>query len=83
MNKEDLDALAARHPYCRSFGESVSLSRVERDELVAMARDGMRYRWIRDVPWYGAGTPLERVIAQQRNVHWDDAIDAVMAKEQT
>ena len=42
MNKEDLDAIAERQPYCRNFGESVSLSRVERDELVALARDGMR-----------------------------------------
>jgi len=42
MNKEDLDAIAERQPYCRNFGESVSLSRAERDELVALARDGMR-----------------------------------------
>jgi len=38
MRKEDLDAIAERQPYCRNFGESVSLSRVERDELVALAR---------------------------------------------
>lgn len=48
MNKEDLDAIAERQPYCRNFGESVSLSRVERDELVTLARDGMRWRFVRD-----------------------------------
>ncbi len=40
MRKEDLDAIAERQPYCRNFGESVSLSRAERDGLVALARDG-------------------------------------------
>lgn len=79
MDKQDLDALAARKPYCRSFGESVSLSRVERDELVALARDGLRYRFIRDVPWYGS--PLCDVITMQKNAIWDRAIDTAMAKE--
>ena len=41
MRKEDLDAIAERQPYCRNFGESVSLSRAERDQLVALTRDGM------------------------------------------
>lgn len=44
-------------------------------------RDAARYRWLRDTPWLGTGTPLERVIAQQRNAHWDEAIDAAMAGE--
>lgn len=38
MDKEALHAIAARLPYCRNFGESVSLSRAERDQLVAMAK---------------------------------------------
>lgn len=38
MTKEELEQIAERAPYCRSFGESVSLSRGERDELVALAR---------------------------------------------
>lgn len=48
MTKDEL-ALIAERPTCRKpFGESVSLSRGERDQLVALARDGMRYRWLRD-----------------------------------
>lgn len=42
MTKDELDQIAERRTYCEPFGESVSLSRVERDELVALARDGMR-----------------------------------------
>lgn len=38
MTKEELQAIADRMPFCRSFGESVSLSRAERDQLVALAR---------------------------------------------
>lgn len=59
MNKEDLDAIATRAPYCRSFGEAVSLSRVERDELVALARDGMRYRTALEaaIEYMGPGVP--------------------------
>ncbi|SOY79976.1 hypothetical protein CBM2599_A120541 [Cupriavidus taiwanensis] len=44
-------------------------------------RDAERYRWVRDVPWFGTGTPLERVIALQQNACWDAAIDAAMGKE--
>jgi len=78
MNKEDLDAIAERQPYCRNFGESVSLSRAERDELVALARDGMRYRWLRDTPW---PEDLQPIITLQQNARWDSAVDAEMAKE--
>ncbi|MFY3648348.1 hypothetical protein ACOTET_29695 [Achromobacter xylosoxidans] len=38
MNKEQLDAIANRKTTCHPFGETVSLSRAERDQLVAMAR---------------------------------------------
>lgn len=43
------------------------------------AKDAARYRWLRDTPWLG--TSLEPVITQQRNAHWDAAIDAAMAQE--
>lgn len=58
MTKEELDAIASRAPYCRSFGESVSLSRVERDELVALARNGML---LREKFTSGNAIPVERV----------------------
>jgi len=44
MRKEDLDAIAERQPYCRNFGESVSLSRAERDGLVALAKKAVVWR---------------------------------------
>ncbi|GAB1836866.1 hypothetical protein MyNCGM121_36450 [Achromobacter xylosoxidans] len=48
MNKEQLDAIANRKTTCHPFGETVSISRAERDQLVALAMDGLRYRWLRD-----------------------------------
>lgn len=91
MTKDELDQIAERRTYCEPFGESVSLSRVERDELVALARDGMRYRWLRIQP---NDTSSPRIDV----VHWveegdvnagsglrleglDSAVDAAMAKE--
>ncbi|MFY3576859.1 hypothetical protein ACOTI8_29595 [Achromobacter xylosoxidans] len=41
MNKERLDAIANREAHCKTFGASVTLSVDERDELVALARDGL------------------------------------------
>lgn len=38
MDKGQLEQIAQRQTCCKPFGESVSLSRVERDELVAIAR---------------------------------------------
>ncbi|MGR8759486.1 hypothetical protein PVB08_22475 [Bacillus thuringiensis] len=38
MNKEQLDAIANRKTTCHPFGETVSISRAERDELVNLAR---------------------------------------------
>lgn len=38
MNKEQLDAIANRKTTCHPFGETVSLSRAERDRVVAMAK---------------------------------------------
>ncbi|WP_241135402.1 hypothetical protein [Achromobacter xylosoxidans] len=42
MKKEQLDAIANRKTTCHPFGETVSISRAERDELVALAMDGMQ-----------------------------------------
>lgn len=41
MNKQDLDAIATRAAHCKPYGAAVTLSIGERDELVALARDGM------------------------------------------
>lgn len=92
MDREQLEQIAQCQTCCKPFGETVSLSRVERDELVALARDGMRYRWLRVQP---NDTQAPRIDV----VHWveegdvnagsglrleelDTAIDAVMAKEE-
>lgn len=92
MTKDDLDQIAKRETHCKTWGESVTISRAERDQLVALARDGMRYRWLRIQP---NDTQAPRVDV----VHWveegdvnagsglrledlDCAIDAAMAKEE-
>lgn len=58
MNKEYLDAIANRETHCAPFGERVSLSRAERDQLVALARDGML---LREKFTSGNAIPVERV----------------------
>jgi hypothetical protein len=45
MSPEEIEAIAQRPTYCKADGEAVTLSRAERDSLVAMAR---RYAWLRD-----------------------------------
>jgi hypothetical protein len=42
MTRDEIEAIAQRPTYCKADGEAVTLSRAERDALVAMARDGMR-----------------------------------------
>lgn len=79
MDLKQLDAIAKRKAHCLSFGAAVTLSVGERDELVALAMDGMRYRYIRDVPWLESS--LGDVISFQKNAVWDRAIDAAMAAE--
>ncbi|CAB3888752.1 hypothetical protein LMG26788_03728 [Achromobacter pulmonis] len=91
MTPEQLEAIATRQTHCRPFGEAVTISRAERDALVAMAR---RYAWLRDE---SAGVPdgMRQIIAVQLPLpHTEDAdidlfdealdaaIDAAMAKEQ-
>jgi len=92
MTKDDLDEIAKRETHCKPWGEAVTISRAERDQLVALARDGMRYRWLRIQP---NDTSAPRIDV----VHWidegditggsglrleelDTAIDAAMAKEE-
>ncbi|WP_424624481.1 hypothetical protein [Achromobacter marplatensis] len=41
MTQEEIEAIAQRPTCCKPFGEAVTLSRAERDALVAMARDGL------------------------------------------
>lgn len=88
MNKEQLDAIANRKTTCHPFGETISISRAERDALVAMAR---RYAWLRD------GVLVDGEVNDSLYVHvdspdwpnrWalvgvelDHAIDAAMAAE--
>jgi hypothetical protein len=38
MTREEIEAIAQRPTYCKADGEAVTLSRAERDALVAMAR---------------------------------------------
>lgn len=91
MTKEELDAIASRAPYCRSFGESVSLSRAERDQLVALATDGLRYRWLAprlcaaDFDFNESGmTVLAFEFPKDVDVGGDctQNVDAAMAKEE-
>lgn len=84
MDKEYLDAIANRETHCAPFGERVSLSRAERDQLVALARDGMRYRWLRvgdNDEKVMRGTDVENTWLLRRK-HLDEAIDAELAKEE-
>lgn len=67
-------------PTLEELEAAVSAQEAEIEKLRA---DAVRYRYIRDVPWFCTGTPLERVISQQRNAVWDKAIDEAIAKEAT
>lgn len=98
MDKEALDAIANRPTCCKTFGESVTISRAERDALVAMARDADRLEFLIaddaavETLTLGNGSryrvywPSENCIQS----HWyesprtaiDAAIDATMTKEQ-
>lgn len=82
MTNEELALIAERPTCCKPFGESVSLSRAERDQLVALARDGMRYQWLRvgeNDEKVMRGTDVENTWLLRRK-YLDEAIDAEMAK---
>jgi hypothetical protein len=57
---------------------TITLSITEYEQL---KKDAERYRFIRDVPWRGTGSPLERVLSGQRNAIWDESIDEAIAKD--
>ena len=38
MDKEHLDEIAKRETHCKPWGEAVTISRAERDQLVALAK---------------------------------------------
>lgn len=89
MNREELEQIAQRPSCCKPFGANVTLSVGERDELVAMARDGMRYRWLRDesqgVDLFGSNAPyvIEGETTEPLSYDaLDEAVDAQMAKEE-
>jgi len=44
MTRDELEQIATREAHCKPYGASVTLSIGERDELVALARDGMLLR---------------------------------------
>lgn len=93
MTPEQLEAIAQRPTCCKTYGETVSLTKDERDALVAMARDGVRYRWWRHHAWFfraqqclQSAWPRYGEISvphgMRKSEAIDAAIDAAMAKEQ-
>ena len=42
MSPEEIEAIAQRPTYCKTDGEAVTLSRIERDKLVALACIGLQ-----------------------------------------
>ncbi|MGX9694453.1 hypothetical protein ACTJNK_29220 [Achromobacter anxifer] len=81
MTKDQLEQIAQRSTCCKPFGEAVTISRVERDELVALARDGMRYRWARSHIKTDHDLPGGYYLSDEGGVSWDKTIDAAMAEE--
>lgn len=91
MSPEEIEAIAQRPTYCKADGEAVTLSRAERDALVAMARDGMRWRFGADhrfpvqftenYPSQGRKFWVNHIESQEEHQTAENAIDAVMAKE--
>ncbi|EJO27585.1 hypothetical protein [Achromobacter marplatensis] len=93
MTNEELDAIANREAHCKPFGAAVTLSVGERDALVAMARDGLRYQWWRNHAWFFRAQkclqpawprygeiPVPRGMLKSDAI--DAAVDAAMAEEQ-
>lgn len=88
MTKDELEQIATREAHCKPYGSAVTLSIGERDDLVALARDGMRYRWLRDesqdVDLFGSNSPyvIEGETTEPLSYEaLDEAVDAAMAKE--
>lgn len=91
MDKADLDAIANRKTTCHPFGETVSLSRAERDQLVALARDGLRWKFgvshqfpsqfTEAHPQKGKKFWVDNIASQEEYQTAEAAIDAAMAAE--
>ncbi|WP_315136455.1 hypothetical protein [Achromobacter marplatensis] len=79
MMQEEIEAIAQRPTYCKADGEAVTLSRAERDALVAMARDGLRYQQLRRGQKWSV---IDGIGDSLRADTLDEVIDAAMAKEQ-
>ncbi|MCG7324323.1 hypothetical protein [Achromobacter sp. ACRQX] len=58
MTKDELEQIATREAHCKPYGAAVTLSIGERDELVALGRDGML---LREKFTSGNAIPVERV----------------------
>lgn len=88
MTKDELEQIATREAHCKPYGASVTLSIGERDELVALARDGMRYRGLRAAlfqQWLSVGEAeigMRVYGACPTETDIDAAIDAAAAKEE-
>lgn len=82
MDLKQLEAIATRKTTCHPFGETVSISRAERDALVAFAYCGLRYQWLRAALESDNTAALEALVAQpipRTAGQFDEAIDAAMA----
>lgn len=70
MTQDEIEAIAQRPTCCKPFGEAVTLSRAERDALVAMARDGML---LREKFTSGNAIPVERVTVRADELAKEEA----------
>lgn len=91
MTKDDLDEIAKRETHCKPWGEAVTISRAERDQLVALARDGMRAPDLRialqriaaiEDKLYGADWAEIEEARDIANDALASDLDAAMAKEE-
>lgn len=84
MDLKQLEYIARRETHCKPFGETVTISRIERDALVALAHCGFRYQWLRAALESDNTAALEALVAQpipRTAGQFDEAIDAAMAAE--
>lgn len=90
MDLDQLEAIAKREAHCKPFGSAVTLSVAERDGLVAMARDGMRWRFVRDNAditldepvWFTTDSGQRINVSAFCRHESERAVDAAMAKEE-
>ncbi|WP_026383441.1 hypothetical protein [Achromobacter xylosoxidans] len=84
MDLKQLEDIANRKTTCHTWGETVSISRAERDALVALAYCGLRYQWLRAALESDNTAALEALVAQpipRTAEQFDEAIEAAMAAE--